>query len=244
MFEVAFGEGVALPQTEKFLKSLGRVAAFNWYCGQGDLNATNVSIYDGECYPFDFDCSFQSIQSEQSFAKMREATFDSVDLDASSDTDGILKGTIDNLKASLEAVIPGVGDTLLPFTTPENLAIIREGFEEQLERVLDVDDEEISGILDKHLSDDEEAREQYEEFLSSKRQSALSMSSTHSSEGSLEDMGNIEEATEVLDTNADAKTYPSEEFKEALEEFKAEARRDDEALDDQEAADSKDGPRQ
>ena len=48
----------------------------------------------------------------------------------------------------------------------------------------------------------------------------------------------------MLDTNADAKTYPSEEFKVALEEFKEEERRDDEALDDQEAADSKDGPRQ
>ena len=38
-------EGDVIPQNDNFLKTLGETIAFNWYIGQGDLNATNISIY-------------------------------------------------------------------------------------------------------------------------------------------------------------------------------------------------------
>lgn len=64
-------DGFISNKGEKFLESLGKIIAFNWYVGQGDLNITNVSVSNGLCYAYDFDCGFQSIQSDDSFAKKK-----------------------------------------------------------------------------------------------------------------------------------------------------------------------------
>ncbi len=171
MFSVAFEEEEpTLFTDEKFLASLGRSLAFNWYCGQGDLNATNLSIYAGECYPFDFDCNFQSIQSEDSFSRTREAAFQSVDMDALENMDEIILGSISNLARSVNSVIPDVGESFSEIVhQPEHMAHIRNGFKEQLKKLDNIPRGAIDAVLDKHLPDDT-MRAQYENYLMEKKQ--------------------------------------------------------------------------
>ncbi|MDF1678828.1 MAG: hypothetical protein P1U32_09065 [Legionellaceae bacterium] len=179
MFSIALeGEEPTLFTDEKFLNSLGRSLAFNWYCGQGDLNATNLSIYAGKCYPFDFDCNFQSIQSETSFAKTREAAFQSVDMEALDSVDEVILGGVSNLANSVNSVIPDVGE---PFSEvvrqPAHMAQIRNGFKEQLKKLDNIPGDAIDSVLDKHL-DDEVMRAQYADYLVEKKQVTHSMMET------------------------------------------------------------------
>ncbi|KTD60227.1 hypothetical protein Lsai_0337 [Legionella sainthelensi] len=158
-----------LPMTNKqFLASLGEVIAFNWYIGQGDLGMTNVSISGNKCYPFDFDCCFQHIQSEQSFAKMREPGFEPTNWENLGTPDEIIKGAINNLIASANVV--GMGDSFKYLLNAEHLNVIRAGFNGQLGKMAKLDSSE---IIDKYVP--EPQRDTYKEYLSNKNQQIQQM---------------------------------------------------------------------
>lgn len=155
-----------LPNTDSFLGSLGKVIAFNWYTGQGDLNITNVSVSKGSCYAYDFDCCFQTIQSDGSFAKtrMKDVNYEVIDLDKQVSADAIIRAAITTLKNS--ASIIGESAKFDELFDERIFNSIKKGFNKQIEKISTIEPEELTKIIEKHIP--EEKRNLYSDYLNNK----------------------------------------------------------------------------
>lgn len=151
--DLVFNKSKFIVKNKKFLESLGEAIAFNWYIGQMDLNVTNISVFRGKCYPYDFDCCFQNIQSEHSFAKkrMKDVSYTTVNLDDLKVDTEIIKAALTTLKNS--AVTVGMGDSPIFNILFEDKKIksIQHGFQKQLIKMENIEQEKINKIIEKHL---------------------------------------------------------------------------------------------
>lgn len=95
------GELLPLEFDDEFLFSLGETIAFNWFVGQGDLNATNVSIVGGKCYPYDFDYCFEDMHQSGSFVRENKLTYVHTSLNTANGSIEIIKTAVTNIITSL-----------------------------------------------------------------------------------------------------------------------------------------------
>lgn len=166
-------EGSISNKGKKFLESLGKVIAFNWYVGQGDLNITNISVsgrWSLTCYPYDFDCSFKDLQSESSFAKsrMKDVSYETVDMDQQSSVDEIVNAALTTLRNS--AAVSGVDCSDFDKLFDENnMETIKKGFYEQIVSISNIELEKIERTIEKHLNE-ESQKTLYKKYLNNKKE--------------------------------------------------------------------------
>jgi hypothetical protein len=172
--------------SEKFLTSLGATIAFDWYIGQGDLSPTNVSVYDNTCYPFDFDCCFQNIQSSASFAKSREQQFKTIDLDTLDDETQIIQTAIKNISEAALHLTEGkfngtqLSKTLDPLLAADKLKMIRHGFQNKLTDLANIKLEKVQAIVDKYVLGAEN-KKAYMDYMSYKHKNVEMMRNNNKS---------------------------------------------------------------
>lgn len=173
-------DGSVSNKGKNFMESLGKVIAFNWYIGQADFNITNVSVqstWDKLCYPYDFDCCFQNIQSDDSFAKKRTPGYETVDLDAQATGPDVIHAALINLRNS--AKVSGIDTTDFDkIFDPKNLSAITKGFNAQLMAISKLPPEKVSSIVAKHTPEGPD-REAYNEYLAAKGKQAKEMAVAH-----------------------------------------------------------------
>ena len=179
IFEHLMGQQPIKSQlTPHFLRSFGCSLALRWFCGEGDVNPTNFSVVDGRLYSFDFDCCFESIQSDTSFAKTRIPTFVSINLNERRTPRSIIIGCITNIFQSFKTMMPDdhveLNALIEELTTGMTIELIQEGFHDQLKRMACVN---LRDIISKQIPD-RNRQKQYMDFLENKQKDTRNMIAT------------------------------------------------------------------